>query len=186
MTVGAAPPRVDCVTHTGASTEHRGTDDGHSSKTAAADGWTMQRMSTPSIRPRLVVQDGVAAIDFYISTIGATELHRFADPSGRIVDAELRVGADVFSLTEEQDGVNLSPVSLGGSPLLLTLTVDDADAVGAAMEQAGAEVVFPIDDQFYGRREGRLRDPFGHLWIVSQVIESLTDDEIDARLTDRT
>jgi PhnB protein len=143
-------------------------------------------MSTASIRPRLVVRDGAAAIDFYTSAIGAEELHRFADPSGRIVDAELRVGDDVFSLTEEQDDVNLSPTTLGGSPLLLTLTVDDADAVGAAMERAGAEVVFPIDDQFYGRREGRLRDPFGHLWIVGQVIESLTDEEIDARLTGRT
>jgi PhnB protein len=142
-------------------------------------------MSKPSIRPRLVVQDGAAAIDFYTSTIGATELHRFAEPSGKLIDAELQIGDDVFSLTEEQDDVNLSPLELGGSPLLLTLTVDDADAVGAAMVQAGAEVVFPIDDRFYGRREGRLRDPFGHLWIVSQVIESLTDDEIDERLADQ-
>jgi PhnB protein len=140
-------------------------------------------MTTPSIRPRLVVQDGAAAIDFYTSALGAKELHRFADPSGKIVDAELQLGDDVFSITEEHDDVNVSPARLGGSPLLLTLTVDDADAVGAAMEQAGAEVVFPIDDQFYGRREGRLRDPFGHLWIVGQDIESLTDEEIDARLT---
>jgi PhnB protein len=142
-------------------------------------------MSNPSIKPRLVVHDGAAAIDFYTSTIGATELHRFADPSGRLVNAELQIGDDVFSVTEERDGVNLSPVQLGGSPLLLTLTVDDADAVGAAMEQAGAEVVFPINDQFYGRREGRLRDPFGHLWIVGQVIESLTDEQIAERLADQ-
>jgi PhnB protein len=139
-------------------------------------------MSNPSIRPRLVVTDGAAAIDFYTSAIGAIELHRFADPSGKIVDAELRIGDDVFSLTEEQGDANVSPTTLGGSPMLLTLTVDDADAVGAAMEKAGSEVVFPIDDQFYGRREGRLRDPFGHLWIVGQVLEDLTDEEIDARL----
>jgi PhnB protein len=142
-------------------------------------------MTTASIRPRLVVRDGAAAIDFYTSALGAKELHRFADPSGRIIDAELQIGDDVFSLTEEQADVNVSPATLGGSPLLLTLTVDDADAVGAAMEQAGAEVVFPIDDQFYGRREGRLRDPSGHLWIVGQVIETLTDEEIDVRLTDQ-
>jgi PhnB protein len=142
-------------------------------------------MTTASIRPRLVVRDGAAAIDFYTSALGAKELHRFADPSGRIIDAELQIGDDVFSLTEEQADVNVSPATLGGSPMLLTLTVDDADAVGAAMEQAGAEVVFPIDDQFYGRREGRLRDPSGHLWIVGQVIETLTDEEIDVRLTDQ-
>ena len=143
-------------------------------------------MTNPSVRPRLVVRDGAAAIDFYTSALGAKEIHRFADPSGKIIDAELQIGDDVFSLTEEQADVNLSPATLGGSPLLLTLTVDDADAVGAAMEQAGAEVVFPINDQFYGRREGRLRDPSGHLWIVGQVIESLTDEEINARLTDQT
>jgi len=143
-------------------------------------------MTNPSVRPRLVVRDGAAAIDFYTSALGAKEIHRFADPAGKIIDAELQIGDDVFSLTEEQADVNLSPATLGGSPLLLTLTVDDADAVGAAMEQAGAEVVFPINDQFYGRREGRLRDPSGHLWIVGQVIESLSDEEINARLTDQT
>ena len=77
--------------------------------------------------------------------------------------AELAIGDDVFFLTEEDKPHNLAPTSLGGSPVLLYLEVTDADAVGARMENAGATVIFPIADQFYGRHEGRLRDPFGHL-----------------------
>ena len=62
------------------------------------------------------------------------------------------------------------------------ITVDDADAVGQAMLDAGASVVIPIADRFYGRREGRLQDPAGHLWIISQHLEDLSDEEITRRL----
>ncbi len=139
-------------------------------------------MTTPSVQPRLVVDDAAAAIDFYVAALGATELMRFADPSGKIVQAEIQIGDDVLALTEHDGDCNLSPTHLGGSPLLLTLTVEDADAVGEAMTRHGAAVVIPIDDRFYGRREGRLRDPSGHLWIISQHLEDLTDEEINQRL----
>ncbi|MEM7322654.1 MAG: VOC family protein [Actinomycetota bacterium] len=140
-------------------------------------------MTAPAIHPRLVVDDAAAAIAFYVTALGGTELMRFADPSGKIVQAEVQIGDDVIALTEHDGDCNLSPTHLGGSPLLLTITVDDADAVGNAMLNAGATAVIPIDDRFYGRREGRLRDPAGHLWIVSQHLEDLTDDEITERLT---
>ncbi len=139
-------------------------------------------MSTTSLYPRLVVDDVAAAIDFYTAALGGTELVRFAEPSGTFVHAEVQLGDDVFSLTEHDGHVNLSPRALGGSPLLLTLTVDDADAVGAQMVASGAVVVIPIDDRHYGRREGRFRDPSGHLWIISQHIETLTAAEIAERL----
>lgn len=141
-------------------------------------------MTTSSIHPRLVVDDAGVAIDFYVAALGGVELMRFAEPSGKIVQAEVRIGDDVIALTEHDGDCNLSPVDLGGSPLLLTIVVDDADTVGNAMVTAGATVVIPIDDRYYGRREGRLRDPSGHLWIISQHLEDLTDDEITARLTD--
>lgn len=139
-------------------------------------------MTTPAINPRLVVDDAAAAIDFYVTALGGTESMRFADPSGRIVQAEVRIGDSVISLTEHDGDCNLSPTHIGGSPLLLTLTVEDADAVGGAMVARGATIVIPIGDRFYGRREGRLRDPAGHLWIVSQHLEDLTSDEIARRL----
>jgi PhnB protein len=126
-------------------------------------------MSAQSLTPRLVVKDAAAAIDFYRTALAAEELDRYVDHDGTILHAGLRIGDAQFSLTEESLPHNVSPVTLGGSPLILTLVVPDADAVGAALSEAGAEVVFPIADQFYGHREGRLRDPFGHLWIVSQA-----------------
>jgi len=132
--------------------------------------------------PRLVVGDAAAALDFYTAALDATELVRFAGPDDVIVHAEMQVGESVFYLTQADGGLNRSPADLGGSALLLTLVAGDADAVGAAFEAAGGEVVIPIDDQFYGRREGRLRDPFGHLWIISQDAADLPDDEIRRRL----
>lgn len=109
---------------------------------------------------------------------------RFAEPSGTIVQAEVSIGDDHISLTESDGACNRSPSSLGGSPMLLTLSVDDADRVAAAMVEHGATVVIPIEDRYYGRREGRLEDPSGHLWIISETLEELTDDEIARRLTD--
>lgn len=139
-------------------------------------------MTEPKLYPRLIVDDASEALNFYTRALGATELVRFPEPSGRIVHAEMRIGESVFSVTEADGGHSLSPASLGGSGLLLTLVVDDADAVGASLEEAGAEVLIPIDDQYYGRREGRLRDPFGHLWIISQDGEDLDEDEIRRRV----
>ncbi len=140
-------------------------------------------MTSFDLHPRLVVDDAAAAIDFYVTAFGATERMRFAAPDGKIVQAEVQIGTAVIALTEHDGDCNLSPSHFGGSPLLLTITVDDADAVGDAMLRAGATVVIPIDDRFYGRREGRLQDPAGHLWIVSQHLEDLTDDEIAQRMT---
>ncbi len=138
----------------------------------------------PRLYARLVVDDGAAAIDCYTAGLGATELVRYAEPSGRIVHAELGLGGDVFSLTEADGDLSRSPRQLGGSGLLLTLVVADADQVGTDFVAAGAEVVIPIADQYYGRREGRLRDPFGHLWIISQDAEDLPEDEIRRRMND--
>jgi PhnB protein len=124
-----------------------------------------------SLTPRLVVSDAARAIAFYAEAFGAKELERHADNSGHVVHAELAIGDLKFTLTEEKrDWHNVAPTSLKGSPVLLTLGVDNADAVGKKMERAGAKVVFPIDDHGYGFRDGRLVDPFGHYWIVSQAL----------------
>ena len=74
------------------------------------------------------------------------------------------------------------PRALGGTPVRLALDVEDADATVAAAERAGARVLIPVDDQFYGYRAGRIEDPFGHVWIVSQLIESLSQEEMQRRM----
>lgn len=123
------------------------------------------------IYPRLVVSDGARAIDFYVAALGAEEVTRHTDPDGKIVHAELRIGGATVAVKDEGDG-DPAPPTLGGSPVIMALDVLDADAVGEAMTRAGATVVYPIQDWSYGSRGGRLADPFGHLWMVSQQLEA--------------
>ncbi len=143
---------------------------------------------TMRITPRLVVADASAAIDFYVSTLGAREVERYTDEKiGKVVHALLSLGepgeASVFSLVDEhREFHNDAPTSLNGSPVIFHLDCGDPDAFGARMVAAGATVVFPIADQFYGAREGRVRDPFGHLWILSKKIADLPPEEIQRRV----
>ncbi|MGH8791960.1 MAG: VOC family protein [Stackebrandtia sp.] len=129
--------------------------------------------------PRLVVNDAAAALDFYAKAFGARELERYAGPDGKIVHSAVEIGETKVAVKDE-DGVDPAPTSLGGNPVIIALDVFDADAVGAALEAAGAKVVFPISDHPYGERGGRFADPFGHLWMVSQSIGDLTPEEVQA------
>lgn len=138
-------------------------------------------MTPTTIQPRLIVDDADRAIGFYVEALGGIELMRFTEPSGKVVQAEVRIGDTTIALTEHDGQTNQSPLDLGGSPLILTIMVDDADSVGAAMIANGAQVIIPIDDRYYGRREGRMQDPSGHLWIISQHLEDLTEEEIADR-----
>jgi PhnB protein len=130
----------------------------------------------------LVVRDAPRAIAFYKKAFGATELMRHADPSGHIVHAEIRIGDTRIAMAEEAPEYNLSPQSLGGSSAIMSLYVDDVDSFANRAIKAGAKVVFPISDQFYGDRSGRLADPFGHLWIVSTHVEDVPPDEMSRRM----
>ncbi len=141
---------------------------------------------TPAITrlyARLVVSDGPRAIDFYRAALGAEEIERYTGPEGRIVHAMLRLGDAVIAVKDADDG-DPAPTSLGGSPVIMALDVSDADAVAEAMLRGGATVVYPVADQHYGQRGGRLADPFGHLWMISQKVEELTPKEIQERTTD--
>ncbi len=139
----------------------------------------------PSIVPHLVVADAPGAIAFYKKAFGATEKLRLTDPKrrGTIVCAELVLGDSLITLAEEAPEWNArGPRALGGSPIVLTLHVEDADAVAARAVEAGARIIYPIDDQFYGRREGRVEDPFGYQWKISTFIEEVSVDEMQARM----
>jgi len=139
-----------------------------------------------SLTPRLVVCGADDALDFYRRAFGAHIDERYVDDANHVVHAAFSIGDVVVALTEERrEWHNDAPASLGGSPVLLNLVVDDADAVGALLEAAGAQVVFPIADQYYGHREGRFRDPYGHLWIITTIVEKLSPAEIRARTPDR-
>jgi PhnB protein len=126
-------------------------------------------MAITNVYPRLVVAGAAAAIDFYVKALGAVEIERYTADDGRIVHAALRLGEITVAVKDEGDG-DPAPPTLGGTPVIMALYVDNADEVGAALLDAGATVIYPIEDQPYGERGGRLRDPFGHQWMVAQPL----------------
>ena len=138
-----------------------------------------------AICPHLVVDDAPAAIDFYVKVFGAKETLRLADPhsGGKIVCSELMIDGCMISVAEEDRQWNaLGPKALGGTPVPLALYVDDADAVAARAVEAGAKIIYPIKDQFYGVRQGRIEDPFGHQWMISTFLEEVTVEEMQPRM----
>lgn len=134
---------------------------------------------------RLVVSGAAEAIGFYRRAFGAEEIgKRFAGPDGRVIHAELRFGDSVVMLTDEEGDAApaRSPHSLGGVVSAVVATYwEDVDAAWECAVAAGAEVIYPLADQFYGERGGRLRDPYGQQWMLSQRIEDLTHEEIAQR-----
>jgi PhnB protein len=134
------------------------------------------------LEPLLVVRDAARAIDFYIRALGVREVTRFIHPvTGAVSHADLARGGVAFSLTEEARAWNSdAPPSLGGSPVVLRLRCDDVDTLFTRFVETGATIVFPLQI-FAGERMGRVRDPFGHLWLLSQRLEELTTEEIQRR-----
>jgi len=136
----------------------------------------------PAAAPRLTFRDAAKAIEFYKDAFGARETMRF-EVGGKIPHAEIKIGDSAILLTEEwPEGGRFSPETLGNSPVMVELSVPDVDKFFAHAIGAGAKTVIPIADQFYGRREGTLRDPFGYLWSVSTVTEEMPVEEMHRRM----
>jgi len=118
--------------------------------------------------PMLTVRDAAAAIDFYTAALGAREVSRQTTPSGQIV-AEMSIGEARFGIVDENPpALNHSPQALGGTTVRLSLIVEDPDAWAARAMAAGATEIFPVEDQPYGMRQGRVEDPFGHHWLLGR------------------
>jgi PhnB protein len=118
--------------------------------------------------PRLVVDGADKALGFYTRALGGTVSERFADESGHVMHAMVQAGPAKFAV-KDADSVDAAPDG-GGPPVIMALYVDDPDAVAARLVDGGAEVLFPVSDHDYGDRSGRLRDPFGHLWMVAKTL----------------
>jgi PhnB protein len=135
-----------------------------------------------TVTPYLIVQGAGKAIEFYRKAFGATEVFRMEGPEGKIGHAEIQIGDSRVMLADEYPDMGfLSPASLGGSAVTLMIYVEDSDAVYQSALAAGAEIVKPIQDQFYGDRSGTVADPFGHVWTLSTHKEDLTYDEVERR-----
>jgi PhnB protein len=110
---------------------------------------------------------------------------RMVDDSGRVGHADLAIGTITLMLADEHPEMGiLGPRTLGGSPVLLYLHVDDVDAVHERAVAAGATTLRAPEDQFHGNRTATIVDPFGHSWMLSQPVETLTVDELAARAAD--
>ena len=132
-----------------------------------------------SITPYITVNGGEAAIEFYKNAFGAEERGHMKTPDGKTAHAELKIGDSVFMLSDEfPEMKNLSPKSIGGSPVSLYMYVEDVDAVFNQAVSAGATVLNPVMDMFYGDRWGYIKDPFGHLWFIATHKKDLTPDEL--------
>ena len=135
------------------------------------------------ITPYLSVKGAADAIDFYKKAFGAIEMMRLPNPDGTLGHAEIKIGNALVMLADEYpDYGNLSPKTLGGSSVRLHMYVEDVDAFFEKAVAAGAKVLIPVADQFYGDRSGRLEDPFGHVWLVSTHIEDVAPEEMQKRM----
>jgi PhnB protein len=136
-----------------------------------------------SATPYLSVRNAAAALEFYKKAFGATEVMRLMQPDGRVGHAEISIEGARIMLADEFPEIDFkSPETLGGSTVHIQLNVPDVDAFVRRAIDAGATIVRPVEDQFYGARSGQLRDPFGYTWSVSTLRETLSNEEMQRRL----
>lgn len=138
-----------------------------------------------TLTPYINVKNAVEAIAFYKRAFGAKEVGRITMQGGTIAHAEIEIGDSKIMLAEENEQWgNLSPQTLGDSPVCLCLYVEDVDAVFARALKEGAKVTgdMQVKDQFFGDRTGSLTDPFGHKWSIMTHIEDVSFEEMQKRM----
>lgn len=135
-----------------------------------------------ALTPYLAVRDAARAIAFYQAAFGAVERLRMAGPDGKIAHAEVQIGDSILMLSDEfPEWGATSPQALNGTSVKIFLYTNDVDAMWARALAAGATEKIPLENQFYGDRSGRLSDPFGHEWALSQHVEDVSEEEIVRR-----
>jgi PhnB protein len=138
-----------------------------------------------SVTPYLVVKGAAQAIEYYKKVFGATETVRMGGPDGKIGHAEMKIGDSHIMLADENPSMgegHTSPATVGGSPVSLYVYLPDVDSVVNRAVAEGATIMKPVQDQFYGDRNGFFRDPFGHLWGVATHVEDVSPEEMAERM----
>src|SRR3989454_6980702 len=134
-----------------------------------------------TVTPYLAIDGAAQAIEFYKKAFGAKELSKQATPDGKIMNASVKIGDSIVLMSDVFPGSDAkSPNALGGSPVTLHIYVKDADRLWQTALSAGARVILPLDNQFWGERYGQLADPFGHRWSISMQVK-MSREEMDAK-----
>jgi len=135
-----------------------------------------------TVTPFLTVRDALRAIEFYKKAFGASELFRFPAPGGKIGHAEIKIGDSPIMLADQYPEMGYKgPQALGGSPVSITLYVEDVDSVFNRAVASGASVKEALQDKFYGDRTGTIIDPFGHIWHIATHKVDVSLEEMDRR-----
>lgn len=154
----------------------------------AADAEIPDRYSY-AVVPHIMVDDAVAAIDFYRRAFGAREDFRIDAPGGGVLHAEITIGRSALMLGDAAatgTGTDsfAAPAALGGgTSVTLHVFVPDVDALAERAGAAGAEILQPPTDMFHGDRTAILRDPSGHLWVFLTHLEDVSEEELHRRLS---
>ena len=138
-----------------------------------------------SITPYLVIKGAAQAIDYYKKVFGAKEEVRMNGPDGKVAHAELQIGDSRIMLADENPNMgqgHASAATIGASPISLYLYLPDVDNVVKNAAAAGAKILKPVEDQFYGDRSGFIQDPFGHLWGIATHVEDVSPEEMKERM----
>lgn len=135
--------------------------------------------------PHLIVSNGLAALDFYKQAFGADQGHTMMTPEGKeLLHGELTLDGHKFFVSDEfpesEGGTCKSPHTLGGTGVRITLQVEDADRIVERAVAAGARVLMPVEDMFWGARYGKIVDPFGHEWGINQQVQKQSPEETQA------
>ena len=135
-----------------------------------------------SLNAYITIKDCGAAIEFYKNAFGATEGARLLMPNGLIGHAEVLIEGSLLMMADENlEWGNKSPLTIGGNPMTFGLYVEDVDKVFQKAIDAGATLVIPVADMFYGDRVGQVMDPFGYKWMITTHIEDVSFDEMQKR-----
>jgi PhnB protein len=136
-----------------------------------------------AVTPYLIVKGAADAIAYYVKVFGAVERMRMPGPGGRIGHAEIQIGGSTIMLADESPETDArSPKTVGGSPVSLLVYVDGVDRTVERAVAAGAKLLRPVEDKFYGDRMGGIEDPFGHLWYVATHVEDVSPEEMKRRM----
>lgn len=136
----------------------------------------------PRVSPYLCIDGASDAIDFYTAVFGATERGRIPMPGDKIGHAELELGGSLIMVADEYpEGNVFGPRHIGGTPVSISVFVEDVDATFTKAIAGGATEIRPVEDQFYGDRMGQFEDPWGHKWSVSSHLEDVSPEEMARR-----